>query len=183
MLVEIIPNWHPIFVHFTVALLSTAAGLFLLGAISGEREWGKSVLKAAYINLWLGTLVTVATIVAGVYAYNTVNHDTVSHMAMTDHRNWAFVTTLLFVLIALWSFKNFNKAKVSVAFLIILFVTTGLLIVTAFKGGELVFRYGLGVMSMPVENGKHHDHHGNDKKQKKSQAIKRNGHQHHDHTH
>jgi uncharacterized membrane protein len=42
MIVEIIPNWHPIFVHFTVALFSTATGLFILGAVAGKREWSKT---------------------------------------------------------------------------------------------------------------------------------------------
>ena len=29
-MIEIIPNWHPVFVHFTVALLSVAVALYLL---------------------------------------------------------------------------------------------------------------------------------------------------------
>ena len=107
MIVEIIPNWHPIFVHFTVALFSTATGLFVLGTVAGKKEWSKTVLTAAHINLWLGALATIATIAAGLYAYNTVNHDAPSHLAMTDHRNWAFGTAALFALITLWSFKTF----------------------------------------------------------------------------
>jgi len=30
---EIIPNWHPIFVHFTVALLSLSVGLFIVSGL------------------------------------------------------------------------------------------------------------------------------------------------------
>jgi uncharacterized membrane protein len=29
-MIEIIPNWHPIFVNFTVALFTTACGFYLL---------------------------------------------------------------------------------------------------------------------------------------------------------
>ena len=29
-MIEIIPNWHPLFVHFTVALFSTSVGFYTL---------------------------------------------------------------------------------------------------------------------------------------------------------
>jgi len=29
-MIEIIPNWHPVFVHFTVALLSLAVGFHVI---------------------------------------------------------------------------------------------------------------------------------------------------------
>jgi len=183
MIVEIIPNWHPIFVHFTVALFSTGTGLFILGAVTGKREWSKTVLKTAHINLWLGALVTIATIVAGLYAYNTVNHDAPSHMAMTDHRNWAFGTAALFALITLWSFKTFNKEKVSMAFLAVLVIATCLLTTTAFKGGELVYRYGMGVMSMPSNAGGHDDHEHADGKGHGSPKETNQKHDGHDHAH
>lgn len=32
-MIEIIPNWHPIFVHFTVALFSVATGLYALSLL------------------------------------------------------------------------------------------------------------------------------------------------------
>ena len=40
-MIEILPNWHPIFVHFTVALLTVAVALYLLVRIlpaSGVRQ-------------------------------------------------------------------------------------------------------------------------------------------------
>jgi hypothetical protein len=39
-MIEIIPNWHPIFVHFTVALLIIAATIHLL---SHQRRAGEPV--------------------------------------------------------------------------------------------------------------------------------------------
>ena len=32
-MLEIIPNWHPILVHFTIGLFATATGLFLWGTV------------------------------------------------------------------------------------------------------------------------------------------------------
>ena len=51
MSIEIIPNWHPIFVHFSVALLSVSGVMFLASALlkksnyllspAGTCGWGR----------------------------------------------------------------------------------------------------------------------------------------------
>lgn len=158
---EIIPNWHPIFVHFTVALLITATGLFLLGTLASGKQWSATALKVAHINLWLGAVITIITVIAGLDAYNTVDHDTPSHIAMTDHRNWALPTAAAFAVLALWSAAIYRRSvKVGLPFLIILLIAAGALSTTAWKGGELVYRHGLGVMSLPNTSGSGEGHSG-----------------------
>ncbi|MBL4885747.1 MAG: hypothetical protein JKY95_14600, partial [Planctomycetaceae bacterium] len=80
MNIEIIPNWHPIFVHFTVGLLSISALFYLAGLVLRKPTF----LIVARWNLWVGGAITVATVLAGFYAYGTVAHDALSHAAMTD---------------------------------------------------------------------------------------------------
>ena len=160
-MLEIIPNWHPVLVHFTIGLFATATGLFCLGTVFIQKSWGETVLKAAHINLWIGAAITVLTLLAGWNAYNAVTHDTASHLAMTDHRNWAFVTAGLYFIATFWSLSTYKKtAKVKILFLILLVTAFGLLATTGYKGGEVVYRYGIGVMSMPVpsEDGSHASH-------------------------
>ncbi len=159
---EIIPNTHPIFVHFTVALLSVSTGLFLLLQLLGPylpdklRQQLKSV---AQWNLWLGAAITVVTVAAGFYAYNTVAHDAPSHAAMTDHRNWALATAPLFIGIALWSIVCAWRDKApGWRFIAVLLIAQLLLLTTAWKGGEVVYRYGLGVMSLPQSEEAGHTH-------------------------
>ena len=143
---EIIPNWHPVFVHFTIALLSTATLLFLAGKVTKN----ETLTKAGHINLWLGALITIGTVAMGFYAYNTVAHDGPSHAAMTDHKNWALPTAGAFIVLALWSAATYRKTiQVGTLFLALMIAASGSLAVTGFKGGEAVYRYGLGVMSMP----------------------------------
>lgn len=161
MVIEIIPNWHPIFVHFTVGLLTTSTILFIIGIVFKSNS--KIIFTVARFNLWIGAFITIGTLLAGWYAYSTVNHDGHSHLSMISHRNWAIPTGLAFIILALWSFfsRNKNPGKI---FVICLIAATSALTVTAYKGGELVFRHGLGVMSMPSvvddEPGHgHQDHH------------------------
>lgn len=165
---EIVPNWHPIFVHFTIGLLSVSALFYLVGAAFKKEH----LLLVARWNLWMGALVTIGTVLAGWYAYNTVNHDGPSHAAMTDHRNWALATAATFILLALWAFFKQRGAKtVSGVFVAIILLAAGLLAVTGYKGGEVVYRHGLGVMRMPEVQGDgghdshNHGEHGHEAKQ------------------
>lgn len=164
-MIEIIPNWHPVFVHFTVALLSVAAllkiGAYFVGSDSLREQWH----LVARWNLWIGSVFVVLTVLSGVMAYNSVSHDTPSHAAMTDHRNWALVTSALFLVVSGWLVTLTRRGKArSGIFLATLLVATALLATTAWKGGELVYRYGLGVMSLPKAdthghaNGEEHGH-------------------------
>lgn len=155
---EIIPNLHPIFVHFTVALLSLSVALFVVTPfIQGplKTQWQ----TVARWSLWFGAAITVITALTGLNAYNTVAHDTPSHLAMTDHRNWAVATITLFLLLAAWSIIWVRKGKnLGAAFVVCMVVAGAVLGSTAWHGGEVVYRYGLGVMSLPQSSGEGHDH-------------------------
>ena len=152
--IEIIPNLHPIFVHFTVALLIISTALFVIAKILKGRFENKALLNAAYVNLWIGSLITIVTVAMGIYAYYTVQHDSPSHAAMTDHRNWAFITSAVFILPLILSIINYRKKEhYNFSFIAILIVASGLLLTTAYKGGEVVYRYGIGVMSLPQTQG------------------------------
>jgi len=154
-MIEIIPNWHPFFVHFTVALLMLSSVLFIVGYASKKAP----VILVAQWNLWIGTLITIATIIAGLYAYNTVDHTAQSHQAMTIHRNWALPTAGLYLCLAIWSFIRRFK-PVTWLFVGLMFVASIGLSITGYLGAELVYRYGTGVMASSEKNIQQ-DHHQN----------------------
>lgn len=156
-MIQIIPNWHPVFVHFSVALLATSALFYLAAFLPGR--WDGVFLSVARVNLFTGFAITIATVIAGFLAYNSVLHDDPSHVAMTDHRNWALAATAVWAASAAWeAWRAWQGADRSFLVLIVLLIGTALLGVTGFKGGELVFRHGLGVQSLP--NADHHQHPG-----------------------
>ena len=96
-MIEIIPNWHPILVHFTVSLLVIGGALqLILWLVPNKTD--RTLLIA--VQKWLvivGAVAVIATVATGLQAYYTVAHDTPSHLAMTNHRNWAFATAAIFL--------------------------------------------------------------------------------------
>lgn len=155
--IEIIPNWHPVFVHFTVALLSVSVVLFFVARLFARTDFGDHSSLVASWTLWIGVGLSALTLVSGWDAYNSVNHDTPSHTAMEDHRLWALVTLIVFVGLFAWTLLHRSvRDEPGNSFLLVSVVGLVLLLTTGYKGGHLVFKYGLGVESMPkVEAGGH----------------------------
>jgi len=151
------PNIHPILVHFTYALSLSALIMYLLGRALpvGERRKGADI--AADWMLALASIAILGTIAAGFYAYYTVAHDGPSHAAMTTHRNWAVPTGAAILILAAWRFFTRQKAP-KVLFLSLFTLAALSLSVTAWWGGNIVYKYGLGVQSLPTVTGDGHDH-------------------------
>lgn len=156
-MIEIIPNWHPLFVHFTVALLSISVVLFIVSRFVTNWQLEDQWLATAYWNLWIGVAISTITVGAGFLAFNSVEHDTPSHVAMLDHRLWAVLTFALFFILAIWAiFQYRSEQKPTTIFICMLLVGFFMLSSTAWRGGELVYRHGLGVMSLPDKDDHSH---------------------------
>lgn len=164
-MMEVIPNWHPFFVHFTVALFSVSVGFYTLAYLFGKlRIFPWNIVSEFEIAgrwcLWLVALITIGTVLAGLYAFNSVRHDEAAHIAMITHRNWALSTATGIILVAIWSgWRYYKSKKLTLSFIIVLLVVQALLLTTAWHGAEVVYRHGLGVMSLPKEVGEGHHHH------------------------
>ena len=176
-MIEIVPNWHPLFVHFTVALLSLSVIFFIIQRPLAETEIGDNFLVFARYSLGLGIFFTVITVIAGIDAFNTVDHDTPSHLAMKDHRLWALIAAGVFLFAWVWSLFSMKHAdKASLLLIAILIIGAGLLVNAGHKGSLLVYYYGLGVESLPETDD--HDHGAHDHDHSGSQG-KDDSHDHH----
>ena len=109
--------------------------------------------------LWLAALISIATVSAGFYAFYTVKHNVISHAVMVTHRNWAITTAAILILTACWSFWRYVQNKIlTLTFVIVLLIVQSFLLITAWYGGELVYRYGTGVLSLPEAEKEMHHH-------------------------
>ncbi len=160
-MLQSLPNWHPIFVHFTVALFFVAVLLYLVSSFSPAGTFARTLRLVARVNLMLGVLFTIGTLLSGWYAYNTVPHDSASHVTMATHRNWALIAAAAFALLALWAARYWrNGQREGPAFVLAAAIAAVPLAVAGHYGGELVYGHGVGVQSLPDTDG--HDHHGDD---------------------
>ena len=158
-MINILPNWHPLFVHFTVSLLLVAVAMHVLSHFMADSGLRNQLTIVARWNLWIGMGFAVLTVAAGWVAFYTVTHDAPSHLAMIEHRNWAMATLAIILSITAWEFYLLRHKKgKSWLFTGLLVLMASLLLTTAWHGGELVYRYGLGVMSLPKPEGAGHDH-------------------------
>ena len=105
-------------------------------------------------------------------------------MAMTLHRNWALPTTFGLVLLAAWDAWRYRDNKVmSWPIVVILLVISLAVLKTAWLGGEVVYRHGIGVMALPkseeVANPALPAHDANTA----TEESHDHGHAHHNHEH
>lgn len=163
-MIDIVPNWHPVIVHFPIALLTVAILSLLLANLLPphlHRAWW----RFGHWNLRLGYLSALLAAWFGWLAYQSVPHDAEAHQVMHFHRNTALVTIALLTpfFIASWFSLRFTRLWVLIFSLALVAPGAGLAW-TAWLGGELVYRHGVGVERLP-DRGDHdhqqdHDDHG-----------------------
>ena len=158
-MIEIIPNFHPFFVHFPIAFTTATLFFFAAGKLFKENKWAVQSLIFSRWMLWAAAIFAVVTAVFGWFAYNSVDHDEAGHQAMTLHRNWALVTVgVLLLLAAVDGWLRRLTVAATYGFLAMLMVAWLLVLSTAWHGSEVVYRHGLGVMSLPEPEGQGHSH-------------------------
>jgi uncharacterized membrane protein len=127
-----------------------------------RKEHQNSVMLAAagHYTLWIAAISAVITALLGWQAFNSIaNHDDAGHAAMLLHRAWAIPTAITLALLASWdAWKYKVNELISVPMVILLFLLTQAIAVTAWLGGEVVYRHGIGVLSIPTAGEATHDH-------------------------
>ena len=164
---QIIPNLHPMIVHFPIALTLTAFLLSLAAYALRSHPASLQFSAAGHLTLWLAAIGAATAVLFGWLAFNSVNHDDAGHAAMLLHRSWAIPTALGLILLASWdAWKYRVNELMSVPMLFVLFLLSQSIAVTGLLGGEVVYRHGIGVLSLPSseisEHGQHHEHGGKD---------------------
>ncbi len=136
---------HPMIVHFPIALL-LASWLFDLLALRWRREQFRETSLSLLV---LGVLAAVAAVVTGHFAEEAVEHaGNIPKQAIETHEELAFAVLWVFVgllglrLVSYWEVMRERPALV----LGLGLAGSLLLVVASYFGGDLVYRYGAGVI-------------------------------------
>jgi uncharacterized membrane protein len=135
-------NVHPLFVHFPIAFLVTAAAAELAHA-----AWRRKTLDAlARWSLYLGTLGAVAAAVTGWLAAGSAAPVAAARDALGQHRLLTFVVTGLAAALAFWRLSSARRGgpRPRAVFVVALVGLAALLFAAAREGGELVHDFGVG---------------------------------------
>lgn len=137
-----IPNVHPAFVHFPLALFPSALLLYALGMALKRPSW----MVAGRACLYLAAAGTIVTLVTGWQAQNTFAHnERIHHMMMTHLRIGLIIGGLAFLLTA-WSFMHrAQRPKGAYGFLILLTAITYLVLQNGDLGSRMVYMEGAAV--------------------------------------
>lgn len=132
--------YHPMAVHFPIALLALGM-LAALGSLiqGGRADW---LRPASLWILGLGTLGLWAALGLGLLAARTAPHVPAAWRVMALHRQLAWSSAVLFsVLTPAWAYA---RGKARWAVLLAWLLAYGVLAYTAHQGARLVFEFGLG---------------------------------------
>ncbi len=153
-MVQLAPGWHPIVVHFPLALISIATACLTAAWIWRAPSRAATLATVGTWNLCLGAGALLIALGTGLAAVIDVHVGAAAHQAIAAHVKSAILTTVLAVPAALWRGVGVPPdSRPSALFVLLLWAATASLVVTGYRGGQNVYRYGVGVsQSIPQES-------------------------------
>jgi uncharacterized membrane protein len=152
-LVSAPPGWHPIIVHFPLALVLTATPLLIAARVLRREALAATLATVGTWNLCLGAAAAMLALATGVGALLDLQVGEAARQAISIHMKWAMLTTLLLVLLAVWrGAGSAQGSRPSWAFILLLLAAAAALAATGYRGGENVYRYGVGVQKIAVRS-------------------------------
>ena len=145
--------WHPMIVHFPLALIVTAAvALLLARTMSGSIA--ATLAMVGTWNLCLGAVAALFAVGTGMAAVIDLHLAVAAKEAVSSHVKWALFTSVAVLLLAVWrGAGSAQHTRPSWLFLLVLFAATAALIETGYRGGQNVYRFGIGVVERAGPSG------------------------------
>ncbi len=136
-------NIHPLLVHFPIAFF-TAFFLFdFLGTVAKKEKWR----YVASCLLYVGTVAAALTVVAGLFAADSVEHGEAVHEIMERHEHFGISVLSLSLFLSAWRLKRWglHSKTGNATFLCLSGFLCVLLSLGADLGGLMVYQHGVAV--------------------------------------
>lgn len=151
LLPEWAPNWHPLIVHFPLALLFVAALADAAALVLRRSSWLRPASLALYVA---GAVCAIATYFTGTWAADSIGAVTAAaESVLTEHADWGWWTMWFFGVYAIvrliaWRMMGERKNRmVESAFFVVALAGLVVLWQTGEHGAQLVYRHGVGVQA------------------------------------
>jgi uncharacterized membrane protein len=145
-LIKLVPGWHPVIVHFPLALIVTAACSFSAARVPRASHIAGTLAIVGTWTLGIGAVGLLFALGTGLAAVIDLRLGAAAHQAISSHVRSAILTAVLVLSAAVWRSAGVAaEARPSWGFLLVMWVATSSLIVTGYRGGQNVYRYGVGV--------------------------------------
>jgi len=134
---------HPAVVHFPIGLLVLSTVLEAIGFATGRADFS----RFSWWSQIAGVLGLAIAVVTGLIAGNRAIPTPPGRAALDIHEQLALLTAASVAALFLWRIAKKGKVPPDAprVYLVALGMSTLLLLTTAWFGGELVFRYAIGV--------------------------------------
>jgi uncharacterized membrane protein len=144
--VNLVPGWHPLVVHFPIALTLTA-GLFLIAAkLVRSDSLAATLATVGTWNLCVGAVAALLALATGLAGVLDLQVSAAAHAAISTHVKWAIFTSLALLLASVWrGAGTAQQSRPSWLFVAVLCAICMALSATGYLGGENVYRFGVGV--------------------------------------
>jgi uncharacterized membrane protein len=141
-------QWHPMMVHFPLALMLTGFACLLLSRLLRHQPLHASLAACGTWNLVIAGITVLLTLCTGLFAAWHLQLHGGMQYSVSRHVIWAVCTSQLVVLLSLWrAFGGGVEKTPSRLFLLLACIACIGFIVTGYYGGENVYHYGIGVRS------------------------------------
>ncbi len=137
------PNIHPLLVHLPIALLTISFLFDALGLLTKKQE----LERTAWWTLLAGTIGLAATVVSGLLAEKTVSIADFAREHFETHEQIAFIVASIYSVLLLWRIAGGTSLPKQKEWLFVGLSLAGVILIWtgAWYGGELVYRFGVGV--------------------------------------
>ena len=143
------PGWHPMVVHFPIALTLSAGVALISARLVRQESLAETLATVGTWNLCAGSVAALFALATGLAGILDLQVGVAARAAIATHVKWAMFTSVALILVSVWrAAGSAARARPSWAFIIVLSAICAALSMTGYFGGQNVYRFGVGVEHM-----------------------------------